>query len=134
MPRCEMKKYLFIMTQEGDKWGGSELLWSSAAEHLARRGNEVRVSAKDWGKPVPQIERLRSAGCRVFYRHGQHRQRSLITRLIRKIFPPPDYKKTHVRSVGEEGDLVIISLGDNWGFADGLGWLEAARVSGRKYV
>jgi glycosyltransferase involved in cell wall biosynthesis len=134
MSEYEMKKYLFVMCQEGHTWGGSEPLWSSAAEHLARRGNEVRVSAKDWGKPVPQIERLRSAGCRVFYRHGQHRQRSLITRLIRKIFPPPDYKKTHVRSVGDEVDLVIISLGDNWGFADGLGWLEAARVSGRKYV
>jgi glycosyltransferase involved in cell wall biosynthesis len=129
-----MKKYLFIMAQEGHGWGGSELLWSSAAEKLARRGNEVRVSAKDWGEPVPQIERLRSAGCRVFYRYDQYRQPSLITRLIRKIFPPPDYKKAHVRSIGDGVDLVVISLGDNWGLADGRAWLEATRFSGYKYV
>ena len=54
-----MKKYFFIMAQEGLPWGGSEPLWSSAAEHLVRRGHEVRVSVKDWGRPVPQIEGLR---------------------------------------------------------------------------
>jgi hypothetical protein len=30
-----------------------------------RRGSEVRVSAKDWGEPVPEIERLRAAGCEI---------------------------------------------------------------------
>ena len=53
------------MAQEGHHWGGSELLWSSAAEKLARLGNEVRVSVKDWGVPVPQIEKLRAAGCQI---------------------------------------------------------------------
>ena len=60
-----MKKYLFIMANDGHPWGGSEPLWSSAAEHLVREGNEVRVSVKDWGKPVRQIEHLRSAGCMI---------------------------------------------------------------------
>lgn len=129
-----MKKYLFIMVQEGQPWGGSEPLWSSAAEKLALRGNEVRVSAKDWGKPVPQIEHLRAAGCRIIYRYDQYRQPSRITRLIRKIFPAPEYKKAHIRSVGDSVDLVIISLGDNWGLAHGRAWLEAARASGYKYV
>src|SRR5256885_733695 len=49
--RCEdagMKKYLFIMANEGHKWGGSEPLWAGAAEKVARRGNEVRGSVKDW--------------------------------------------------------------------------------------
>lgn len=126
-----MSKYLFIMAQEGFPWGGSEPLWSAAAERLARRGNEVRVSARDWGKPVPQIERLRSAGCQISYRHDQFRVPSLFTRAIRKIFPPPEYKKTHVRSMGNDVDLIVISQGDNW---DGLEWLEAGRCSGRKYV
>src|ERR1039458_843670 len=134
MSEREMKKYLFIMAQEGHRWGGSEPLWSSAAEKLARRGNEVRVSAKDWGEPVPQIERLRSAGCQVFYRYDQYRLPSFITRQIRRIFPPPEYKKAHVRSTGDGVDLVVISLGDNWGLAEGRAWLEAARFSGHKYV
>jgi len=41
----QMPKFLFIATNEWVPWGGSELLWSSAAERLARRGMEVRVSA-----------------------------------------------------------------------------------------
>jgi hypothetical protein len=61
-----MRKYLFIAANEWNGWAGSELLWSAAAEKLARRGNEVRVSVKDWGELVPQVENLRSAGCREF--------------------------------------------------------------------
>jgi glycosyltransferase involved in cell wall biosynthesis len=129
-----MAKYLFIMAQEGHPWGGSEPLWSSAAEHLARRGNEVRVSAKDWGKPVPQVERLRLAGCQIFYRYDQYRLPSFVTRQIRRLFPPPEYKNAHVRSAGAGVDLVVVSLGDNWGLRDGLAWLEAARLSGYRYV
>jgi glycosyltransferase involved in cell wall biosynthesis len=129
-----MRKYLFVMAQEGCPWGGSEPLWSSAAENLARQGNEVRVSAKPWGEPVQQIERLRSAGCQVFYRYDQYRLPSFITRQIRRIFPAPEYKKAHVRSIGDGVDLVVLSLGDNWGLADGLTWLEAIRSSGHKYV
>ncbi len=129
-----MRKYLFIMAQEGHPWGGSEPLWASAAEHLARSGNEVRVSAKDWGKPVPQIERLRLAGCQIFYRYDQYRLPSFVTRQIRRVFPPPEYRNAHVRSAGAGVDLVIVSLGDNWGLRDGLAWLEAARLSGYRYV
>jgi glycosyltransferase involved in cell wall biosynthesis len=129
-----MRKYLFIMAQEGHPWGGSEPLWGAAAERLARVGNEVRVSAKDWGKPVPQIERLRSAGCQIFYRHDQYKLPSFVTRQIRRIFPPPEYKRTHVRSTGDGVDLVVVSLGDNWGMRDGLEWLEAVRLSGYRYV
>jgi len=122
------------MAQEGHPWGGSEPLWASAAEHLARSGNEVRVSAKDWGKPVPQIERLRLAGCQIFYRYDQYRLPSFVTRQIRRVFPPPEYRNAHVRSAGAGVDLVIVSLGDNWGLRDGLAWLEAARLSGYRYV
>jgi glycosyltransferase involved in cell wall biosynthesis len=126
-----MKKYLFIMAQEGYPWGGSEPLWSSAAENLARHGNEVRVSVKDWGAPVPQIEHLRSVDCVIIPRTEQYRIPSFISRQIRKIFPQPPYRESHIRSVGNDVDLIVISQGDN---SDGLEWLEAARASGRRYV
>src|SRR6266852_4432342 len=122
-----MRKYLFIMANEGHRWGGSESLWSSAAEKLALGGNEVRVSVKDWGEPVPQIEHLRSVGCQIFY----HRPPSFIMRQARKIFPISEYFFAHVRSVGKGVDLVVISQGAN---ADGLDWMEAARAVGCKYV
>jgi glycosyltransferase involved in cell wall biosynthesis len=124
-----MRKYLFIMAQAGHPWGGSEPLWASAAEHLVRRGNEVRVSAKDWGKPVPQIEQLRSAGCQIFYH--TYRQPPFVTRQIQKIIRPPDFWMEHVRNVGEGVDLVVISQGANF---DGLVWMERVRHVGVKYV
>src|SRR6185369_16452327 len=126
-----MGKYLFIMSQEGLPWGGSEPLWSQAAEKLARRGNEVVVSSKDWDGPVPQIERLRAAGCKVFYRHDQYGLPPFFTRQFRRIFPPPEYRLEHIRTLGKGADLVVVSQGDN---ADGVHWLKALRSTGHKYA
>jgi len=126
-----MRKYLFIMAQEGYTWGGSEPLWSSAAENLVRQRNEVRVSVKDWGRPVPQIEHLRLAGCQIFYRENPYRQLPFITRQIRRILRPPEYMLKHLRKVGQGVDLVVISQGANF---DGLPWMERAQTVGLKYA
>jgi len=122
-----VKKYCFIMANDGHPWGGSEPLWASAAEHLVRQGNEVRVSVKDWGKPVPQIEQLRSAGCQIFYR----RPPTFTSRLIRKIVPLPQYSHSHLRASAEGVDLVVISQGSN---TDGIEWMLAAKAGGYKYA
>jgi glycosyltransferase involved in cell wall biosynthesis len=122
-----MRKYLFIGAIEEDKWGGSELLWSGAAESLVRSGNEVRVSTKDWGEPIPQIERLRSAGCKVFLR----RPPGLPARIGRKIFGLPEYPQMHLRAAAKGIDLVVISQGLQ---IEGLSWMEAARAAGCKYI
>jgi glycosyltransferase involved in cell wall biosynthesis len=122
-----MAKYLFIMANERPTWGGSELLWSSAAEKLRRGGNGVRVSVKDRGKRIPQIERLRSEGCEIFH----HWPPPLHSRLARRIFPLPDHAQAHVQSAGYGVDLVVISQG---GYLDGLAWMEAAGAAGKRYV
>jgi glycosyltransferase involved in cell wall biosynthesis len=124
-----MGKYLFVMAQEGHPWGGSEDLWGAAAEHLVRRGNEVRVSVKDWGKPVPEIERLRSAGCRIFYR--DYRMPSFFIRQYRRMFPPPPFVESHMSAAGSDVDLVVVSSPDN---RTGFEWMESARAAGRKYA
>jgi glycosyltransferase involved in cell wall biosynthesis len=124
-----MAKYLFIMANEGNRWGGSEPLWSKAAEKLARRGNEVRVSAKDWGEPVPEVERLREAGCQIFYRNDS--LPPFFTRQIRRIFPKPEFHRGHVQAAASGVDLIVISQGANW---DGLLWIEAAQATGRNYA
>ena len=122
-----MRRFLFIAANEWSNWGGSELLWSQAAEKLARRGVEVRVSVRDFGKPISQVERLRSAGCRVF----QRKPPSLLYRLGRKLLPLREYACRHVRVVGNGVDLVVVSQGSN---TDGLPWMEAARAAGFKYA
>jgi glycosyltransferase involved in cell wall biosynthesis len=126
-----VKKYLFIMAQEWHTWGGSEPLWSLAAEHLVRRGNEVCVSVKDWGKPVPQIEHLRSAGCKIFYRPDQYKIPPFFVRQYRRIFPPRPFTESHMAAAGGDADLVVVCSPDN---KTGLKWMESARAAGRKYA
>jgi glycosyltransferase involved in cell wall biosynthesis len=124
-----MRKYLFIMAQEGHPWGGSEPLWSSAAEHLVRRGNEISIVVKDWDNPVPQIEQLRLAGCKIFYR--DYRLPSFFIRQYRKIFRPLPFVESRLAAEGDDLDLVVVSSPDN---KTGLEWMEGARAAGRKYA
>jgi glycosyltransferase involved in cell wall biosynthesis len=123
-------KYLFIMAQEGHKWGGSEPLWSQAAECLVRAGNDVRISAKEWDKPAPQLEALEALGCKVFYR-PQYRLPSFFVRQFRRVFPPPQFVKSHMELAGRNVDLVVVCSPDN---ASGLEWMEAARAVGHRYA
>ena len=127
MKAIKNAKFLFIASSEGAKWGGSELLWSSAAEKLAKRGMEVRVSVRDWGSPIPQVEHLRSAGCQILYQ----RTPSFLYRFGRKVFPLHEYTRKHVRSAGVGVDLVVVSQGGN---TDGLHWMEGARAAAYKYA
>lgn len=121
-------KILFIATNEGRGWGGSELLWSLAAEKLARRGNDVRASVPGFAKELPLVKRLQSAGCRIFFRDPQP---PFVSRLLAKVFPLPDYSLQHIRKLGDGVQLVVISQGSN---RDGLTWMESVRAAGYKYV
>lgn len=120
-----MQRFLFIASNEWT-WGGSEVLWSRSAELLARRGSEVRVSAPDFGKPTVELERIRAAGGRVDYRRPKSFARRLAHNFLRS-----DYRRQHVRAMGNGVDLVVISQGS---IADGLPWIEAANDAGFKYV
>src|SRR6266436_1471763 len=121
-------RILFIARNEGKGWGGSELLWSAAAEKLARGGSEVRVSVPHFAKQYPLVKRLQLAGCTVFFRDPHL---PLFSRLLRKLFPLPEYPLQHVRTLGDGVQLVVISQGSN---TDGLAWMESARAAGHKYV
>jgi glycosyltransferase involved in cell wall biosynthesis len=122
-----MATFLFIAANEGNSWGGSELLWSQAAEKLVHQGHEVRVSAKDWNKPIPGIENLRKHGCKILPR----RFPPFLSRMRRKFFKTRSYQESHVSSAGAGAELVIISQGVN---LDGLQWIEPVRAAGYPYV
>jgi glycosyltransferase involved in cell wall biosynthesis len=120
-------KIVFIAASELYPWGGSEYLWAGAAERLARRGVEVRVSVKDWCKPVKQVEELRAAGCRIFLRPTPGPTR----RAIRKLPPFREYPRRHLAKIAAGADLVVVSQGSH---LDGLVWMQAARANGYKYA
>jgi glycosyltransferase involved in cell wall biosynthesis len=121
-----MKKIVFIAANENIRWGGSELLWSATAERFKRNGFEVWISVKGWNTPVKQIERLCSVGCRIFYRQTP----SLVERLERRAFPGRFFRR-HIRMLGVNAALVVISQGGN---SDGLDWMEAANANGLNYA
>ena len=104
-------------------------MWSSAAERLARQGNKVRVSVRHSPTPIPQIERLRSVGCKIFYRPPI--LRPFLQRQVRRIIPGPPYHEEHMRFMAKSPDLVVISQGCN---VDGLAWMEAALAGNHKYA
>src|SRR5438552_5933532 len=122
-----MRKIAFIASNEYVPWGGSEFCWSAAAERLAQRGVQVWASVRDWGKPVPQIEHLRSLGCHIAYRRAP----SFARRLRRKIFPAEYQEIEHLESFAAGADLVVVSQGNNF---DGLPWLEASKAKSYKYA
>ncbi len=47
------------------------------------------------------------------------------------MLPLPEHEKMHVRAVGKDVDLVVISQGLN---GDGLPWMEAAKAAGHRYA
>lgn len=118
---------MFITANEWSSWGGSELLWTQAAEKCARAGMDVHVSVPNLGKPIKELGSLRSAGCRIL----QRRTPSLFRRFAQKVFPLPEYTLTHVRDVGKGAGLIVVSQGTN---REGLPWMEAARASGHRYA
>ena len=120
-----MRKIAFIAANECVPWGGSEYLWAGAAEKLAASGVEVSVSVLDWGKPVKQVEHLRSVGCRIFHRHRP----SLLRRGARRLFPGREYAR-HVNKLAAGADLIVVSQGDH---LQGLPWMEALRANGYRY-
>lgn len=121
-----MRRIAFVAANECP-WGGSEALWSQSAERLARSGVEVRVSAFDFGGPVPELDRIRSAGGRIFHR----RFPSMFARVARRFLPFPEYRVHHLRSLTAGADLVVISQGS---LVDGLAWAEAAQAAGLRYA
>lgn len=122
-----MSTILFIATNEW-AWGGSEILWSEAAERLARAGADVRVSFQGVGKPKEPMKRIRAAGGKVHLR--QPPTRSLVSRALRRIVRGPAYID-HVRRIGGGVDLVVICYSS---FPEVLPWMEAVRSAGLRYV
>lgn len=122
-----MPKIVLIAANEFHSWGGTEVLWAETAERLVQRGVSVTVSAKDWGKPVKQIDHLRSLGCRVFLRPAP----SLLRRAARKFPLWREYPQRHLAKIAADADLIVISQSM---YSDGLPWMEAARSCGLCYV
>ena len=59
---CSAMRFAFYSTMTGMLWGGSEELWSRAAQVLLDRGHEVLVNYGRRKRPVPKLQGLEQRG------------------------------------------------------------------------
>jgi glycosyltransferase involved in cell wall biosynthesis len=100
-------KFAFISTMCGAPWGGSEELWSHAAERLLAAGHEVHIGVLEW--PARQPSMITGLGQTGAVLHMWPPPRNLRSRLKRKFFAHSDFAwldKIHP-------DLLVISQGSN---------------------
>jgi len=92
-----------------DPWGGSEELWSGAAQVLSANGHRLSIFKTSLDQTHPRIQQLKSLSCTV--------------RNLRRLpAPQPLITRSHLLSLAvhltvRRPDLVLISQGDNY---DGL--------------
>lgn len=116
-----MNKIAFVSTMSGAPWGGSEELWSRTARRLLEKRETVGANVVGWPHPVPQLQALRQAGCRIRYRrHLRNAKLQAVNTLIAcnwlDRFRP---------------DLVLISQGCQH---DGNSWLRACLRRNLRYA
>lgn len=107
---------LFISTNDHMPWGGSEVLWTRAAQTLVKRGHRVTASVKRWSSRHRGIDALQQAGVVL------HERERVPLALTRKQKAWTMWRNGFVRefadnrwSVLEGGrpDLAVISLGNH---------------------
>lgn len=107
---------LFISTNDHMPWGGSEVLWTRAAQALVERGHQVTASVKRWAPRHRGIEALQQAGVVL---HERERVPVVMTR-AQKAWTM--WRNGFVREFadnrwsvlnGPRPDLAVISLGNH---------------------
>jgi glycosyltransferase involved in cell wall biosynthesis len=124
-----MARMLFVSTMSVFPWGGSEELWSRAAEYLTRKYS-VACSVCRWPTEHRRIVELRRTGVSVYGRLA----RTGGSRLGRRFLPSRLWRnKCEFTETIEEyrPDLVVISQG---GTGDGATAMAACRALGAPYL
>lgn len=115
-------KIAFIATMNGSPWGGSELLWSQAADILHKQGHQILASVHGWLDTPQPIRKLRDSGILVKERHPE--QLDLLTRVVNKskrVFLGSHLEsKDWLEIIKFKPDLVCISHG---GTICGVSWM-----------
>jgi glycosyltransferase involved in cell wall biosynthesis len=112
-----MKKICFISTNDGVRYGGSEVLWSEAALTLAKKHKKdvkVLISTTKWEPTADHISKLEINGAEIYYKKKEIPPWywRLLLRLVKHKIQYPQKQKFD-SSILEETklDLVVFSLG-----------------------
>jgi glycosyltransferase involved in cell wall biosynthesis len=122
MSRLKSKKIAFITTMGGVPWGGSEFLWSLAAEQALLQGYEVLISIYDWSVDHPRMVQLQQQGAKLLLRPSSA-QLSLPLRVVKKLSQHPFLSKladnqSYYQPVFDwQPDVICISQGGTFDVA-----------------
>jgi len=116
-------KRIGVVTTVDAPWGGSEELWSRAAEQLLRRDVFVAANVLAFPRPADQLENLCREGCQI----TQRRRGNRLSGGLRKLFDAWTQRWLD----RTEPDLVIISQAV---YTDGTSWMEACHHRGIPYI
>lgn len=126
-------KFAFISTMASVPWGGSEMLWSEAAQHLADMGHQVYASVPKWPQTPKKISELQAFfGIHTWERSGRTSilrrglKRVLEAKGKKNIFTPEKHWLKRIKP-----DLICISSGNA---TEGLPWMEVAESLSIPYV
>lgn len=105
-------KIAFYSTMGGMPWGGSEVLWSGAAEALLAEGHQVDVCFRKWPTLAEPLARLQEAGARLSLR-GKKKIGRKLRRLLEKTSWSSAICGFHGKSwlTYAQPDFVLISAG-----------------------
>jgi glycosyltransferase involved in cell wall biosynthesis len=124
----------FVSTLIWYPWGGSEALWTAAADAAVARGDTVRLVVSDLVEPHARIRALRRAGATVVTRVSGARALALNQRVRRRLRQRLRLTEPHARAVAAfRPDLVVVSGGGPYDLMfepDLVAWL---RRSGTRY-
>jgi glycosyltransferase involved in cell wall biosynthesis len=103
---------VFISTLYNPLWGGSEILWSSAALRALEGGHKVSVFISEREKLEPPLERLKRAGARLFFWKHKYSPLNFIQRLNKKLSGRglPEWEWWH-GNLPKDADVICLSQG-----------------------
>lgn len=119
----QKRRFAFVSTNQG--WGGSEILWSEAADRLASDGHSVSVYKNRLPEGVGALDRLRRQAATVMELSKYPLIPARLTYYLEAILPIPVRALQGIRlylnlRFRPQPDLVIIAQGgnlDGWGQA-----------------
>lgn len=126
-------KFAFVSTMASVPWGGSEMLWSEAAQHLAAMGNQVYASVPEWPQTPKKISELQAIfGIHVWER--SHKT-SILRRGLKRVMEANGQKNVYTSGnhwlKRVKPDLICISSGNA---TEGLPWMKVAESLSIPYV
>lgn len=128
-----MKRILFITTNDGASWGGSEILWFETVKQCLINGIRVGVCINQWNQLPLNIEKLRkSNNVDFFFRPSfNSTARRVINKLKSYVSSNTDNEPYQKSIINWKPHLVVVSQGGN---SDGVGIMQFLIKSDLPYL